>query len=416
MPRTSPPTLRVPKPKSRGPTNRRTKPPQKQSVGDRVEYLRAQAGTDTARGILELHSRGYGFLRDPNRDYARQTQDPYVPARLIPDLQLAEGVELEGHVRPAQYDQGPRLLDVTQICGRTPAEYADVQGFETLTAISPYRRLGLETGSAPLTTRVIDLLTPIGFGQRGLIVAPPKTGKTTLLRDISTGVTQNHPGVRQVVLLIDERPEEVTDFRRQVRGEVVASSLDETPENHVRLTQLAVKRCQRLAEAGEDVLLLIDSLTRIARAFNKCAPAGQALTSGGINIRALDIPKRVFAAARQFAEGGSLTILATALIDTGSRGDEVVFQEFKGTGNMEIVLDRGLADRRIWPAIDMSLSGTRRDELLLLPETLECTTALRRALSTMRPLDAMEELTRKLARFPSNHEFLDVIRHVRSAE
>lgn len=416
MPRTSPSTLRVPKPKPRSRNNRRTGPSQNQCVKDQAEHLPAQTKVDTVRGVLELHPRGYGFLRNPEDNYRRCTLDPYVSAKLIANSQLREGVELEGLVRPAYQGQGPRLLQVSRICGRGPSEYAGTQNFQDLTAISPNRQLHLETGPLPLTTRVIDLLAPMGLGQRGLIVAPPKTGKTTLLQHISNGVAQNHPEVKQVVLLIDERPEEVTDFRCQVRSEVVASSLDEDVENHVRLTQLVVKRCQRLAETGKDVLLLIDSLTRIARAFNKCAPAGQALTTGGISIRALDIPKKLFATARQFAEGGSLTILATALIDTGSAGDNVVFQEFKGTGNADIVLDRKLADRRIWPAIDISLSGTRHEERLLPPATLECVTTLRRALATMRPLEATDELTAKLSRFRSNREFLDAVRRSWLAE
>ena len=372
--------------------------------------------TVAAHGILEMHPDGYGFLRDPRRDYARRPTDTFVPAGIIHQFCLREGVELRGSARPATEKHGPRLVEITSICGRTPAEHRDVRRFEEQTAVSPHRLLRLETGPAPLSTRVVDLFTPVGLGQRGLIVASPKTGKTTLLEHISNGVSKNHPEVKQVVLLIDERPEEVTDFRYNIRGEVAASSLDEDVENHVRLTKLVVQRCQRLAEAGEDVFLLVDSLTRIARAFNKCSRSGEPLTSGGINIRALDTPKKLFASARQLAGGGSLTILATALIDTGNAGDEVIFQEFKGTGNMEIVLDPRLAERRVWPAIDIGRSGTRRDERLLPPETLQSVTMLRRALSAMPPLQAMDELIGRLGKYPSNGQFLDMIQSVRLAD
>jgi transcription termination factor Rho len=403
-------------PKTRGRTSsRRRTPPTKSRPGQPIAVVLPKE-TVVAHGVLEMHPNGYGFLRDPHRDYARRPTDAYVPAGLIRQIDLREGVELRGNARPATAKQGPRLVEISAICGRTPAEHQDARRFEDQTAISPHRLLRLETGPVPLSTRVVDLFTPLGLGQRGLIVASPKTGKTTLLEHISAGVTKNHPQVKQVVLLIDERPEEVTDFRCNVHGEVVASSLDEDVENHVRLTKLAVQRCQRLAEAGEDVFLLIDSLTRIARAFNKCSRSGEPLTSGGINIRALDIPKKLFASARQLAGGGSLTILATALIDTGSAGDEVIFQEFKGTGNMEIVLDRTLAERRVWPAIDIGLSGTRRDERLLPPETLQSVTMLRRALSTMPPAKAMEELAARLGKYASNYQFLDMIRNVRLAD
>jgi transcription termination factor Rho len=255
----------------------------------------------------------------------------------------------------------------------------------------------------------MDLLTPLGKGQRALIVAPPRTGKTILLQHISHGIATNHPEVAMVVLLIDERPEEVTDMRRNVNGEVFASSLDRDVESHVRLSQLVVERCKRLTEMGKDVFLLMDSITRMARAFNKWVGNTGRTMSGGVDIKALDIPKKLFATARLFEEGGSLTIVATALIDTGSRMDELIFQEFKGTGNMELVLDRKLSDRRVWPAIDIEQSGTRREEKLLPENTLRAATMLRRTLSSMHHVDAMEQLTTKLDKFKSNAEFIKLI-------
>ena len=255
----------------------------------------------------------------------------------------------------------------------------------------------------------MDLLTPLGKGQRALIVAPPRTGKTILLQQVSQAISTNYPDVNLVMLLVDERPEEVTDMRRSVKGDVIASSLDRDVESHVRLSQLVVERCKRLAEMGKDVFLLMDSITRMARAFNKWVGNTGRTMSGGVDIKALDIPKKLFATARLFEEGGSLTIVATALIDTGSRMDELIFQEFKGTGNMELVLDRKLADRRVWPAIDISQSGTRREEKLLDPDTLHAVTMLRRTLSTMHHVDAMEQLTSQLAKFKSNQEFIKLI-------
>jgi transcription termination factor Rho len=267
----------------------------------------------------------------------------------------------------------------------------------------------METGATPLSTRVMDLLTPLGRGQRALIVAPPRTGKTFLLQHISQAISANYPDITLIVLLIDERPEEVTDMKRNVNGEVIASSLDRDVESHVRLSQLTIERCKRLAEMGKDVFLLLDSITRLARAFNKWVGNTGRTMSGGIDIKAMDIPKKLFATARLFEEGGSLTVVGTALVDTGSRMDELIFQEFKGTGNMELVLDRKLADRRVWPAIDISQSGTRREEKLLDPDTLHAVNMLRRTLSTMHHVDAMEQLTKQLAKFKSNTEFIKLI-------
>ncbi|MCE5267119.1 MAG: transcription termination factor Rho [Planctomycetaceae bacterium] len=360
-------------------------------------------------GVLEMHPNGYGFLRDPTNNYTREMTDPFVPGSMIEKYGLREGVLIHGMVQAGRRQQGPRLREVTDVDGMPPDEYRNVKSFDQLTPINPESWLKLETGPEPLTTRVMDLLTPLGKGQRALIVAPPRTGKTILLQHISLGVSTNFPDVKLIVLLIDERPEEVTDMKRAVNGEVVASSLDCDIESHVRLSQLVVERCKRLAEMGKDVVLLMDSITRLARAFNKWVGNTGRTMSGGVDIKAMDIPKKLFATARLFEEGGSLTVVGTALIDTGSRMDELIFQEFKGTGNMELVLDRKLADRRVWPAIDISQSGTRREEKLLPPETLRAVTMLRRTLSTMHPVDAMEQLTTQLAKRKSNQEFINLI-------
>jgi transcription termination factor Rho len=335
--------------------------------------------------------------------------DPFVPGSMIEKYGLREGVQINGMVQPGRRQQGPRLREIVDVDGMPPDDYKNVKTFDELTPINPEYWLKLEVGPEPLTTRVMDLLTPLGKGQRALIVAPPRTGKTILLQHISQGISTNFPGVKLIVLLIDERPEEVTDMKRAVKGEVIASSLDRDIESHVRLSQLVVERCKRLAEMGKDVVMLMDSITRLARAFNKWVGNTGRTMSGGVDIKAMDIPKKLFATARLFEEGGSLTIVGTALVDTGSRMDELIFQEFKGTGNMELVLDRKLADRRVWPAIDISQSGTRREEKLLSPETLRAVTMLRRTLSTMHPVDAMEQLTAKLAKFKSNQEFIDLI-------
>lgn len=360
-------------------------------------------------GVLELHPNGYGFLRNPENNYLRERTDPFVPGTMIDKFALREGVIVRGIVQHGRGKQGPRIKEIETVNGMKPEEYGDVKNFDQLTPINPESWLPLETDPKLLTTRVMDLLTPLGRGQRALIVAPPRTGKTILLQHISQAITANHPDITLVVLLVDERPEEVTDMKRAVQGEVVASSLDRDVESHVRLSQLVVERCKRLAEEGKDVFLLMDSITRMARAFNKWVGNTGRTMSGGVDIKALDIPKKLFATARVFEEGGSLTIVATALIDTGSRMDELIFQEFKGTGNMELVLDRKLADRRVWPAIDISQSGTRREEKLLDSETLHAITLLRRTLVTMHHVDAMEQLVQKLGKFKTNAEFIDLI-------
>jgi transcription termination factor Rho len=371
----------------------------------------------TGYGMLEMHPNGYGFLRSPDTNYSRERSDPFVPGTMIEKFGLRQGVMIRGTVQPARRQQGPRLREIQDVDGMPPEEYINVKSFDQKTPINPNEWFNLETGATPLTTRVMDLLTPLGKGQRALIVAPPRTGKTVMLQHISHGVATNHPNVKLIMLLIDERPEEVTDMRRNVRGEVVASSLDMDVESHVRISQLVIERCKRLAEMGKDVFLLMDSITRLARAFNKWvgdSGRGRATMSGGIDIKAMDIPKKLFASARAFEEGGSLTIVGTALIDTGSRMDELIFQEFKGTGNMELVLDRKLSDRRIYPAIDISQSGTRREELLLDPDTLHAVTMLRRTLASMNPMDAMEQLTKQLGKFKTNAEFIKLIKGARS--
>ncbi|WP_095416650.1 transcription termination factor Rho [Thermogutta terrifontis] len=384
--------------------------PQEQQSTSVQTVESAESNLYEGGGVLELHPSGYGFLRDPAANYERRLTDPFVPGSMIEKYGLRQGVYIKGLVQPGKKGQGPRLREIHDVDGIPPQEYPKVKHFDELTPINPEEWLRLETGPEPITTRVMDLLTPIGKGQRALIVAPPRTGKTVLLQHISLAIAQNYPDMKLIILLIDERPEEVTDFRRVCKNaEVVASSLDCEIESHVRLSQLIVERCKRLAEMGKDVFLLMDSITRLARAFNKWVGNTGRTMTGGIDVKAMDIPKKLFATARAFEEGGSLTIVATALIDTGSRMDELIFQEFKGTGNMELVLDRRLADRRIWPAIDITQSGTRREEKLLPPEYLKAVTILRRMLSSMNPVEAMEQLTQKLAKYKSNQEFIELI-------
>ncbi|MFO0804910.1 MAG: transcription termination factor Rho [Gemmataceae bacterium] len=356
-------------------------------------------------GILELHPRGHGFLRNPAKNYAQTANDPYVPGPFIDKFKLANGVLLAGPIEPPRRGTtGPRLLSIESIEGEDPKHFRRRE-WDELTAVDPARWIKLETGAEPLTTRVMDLFTPVGAGQRGLIVAPPRTGKTVLLAHIAAAVAQNHPDMKLMVLLVDERPEEVTDLKRQVKGEVIASSSDNDTANHIRVAQLVLERAKRLTEMGKDVFVLLDSLTRLARAYNKVSGSGRTM-SGGVDSKALEVPKRLFGSARAFEEGGSLTILGTALIETGSRMDDVIFQEFKGTGNMELVLSRQLAERRIYPAIDLGASGTRKEERLIPPEDLERINLLRRSLMSLKPIEAMEGLVKQLGKTESNQDFL----------
>jgi transcription termination factor Rho len=365
--------------------------------------------TATSQGVLELHPKGFGFLRDPARHYAARPSDPYVPQPLIQQYRLKQGLLVAGPTEPPRKGStGPRLAAVERIEGTEPKQFKP-RNWDELTPVDPTRWIRLETGAEPLTTRVMDLFTPIGMGQRGLIVAPPRTGKTVLLSHIADAVTANYPDMHLIVLLVDERPEEVTEFRRTVKGEVIASSNDQDAQVHVRTAELVIERAKRLTEQGRDVFVLLDSLTRLARAYNKFAGSGRTM-SGGVDSRALDVPKRLFGAARAFEEGGTLTVLGSALIETNSRMDDVIFQEFKGTGNMELVLDRKLADKRVFPAIDLSQSGTRKEERLLPPDMLERINLLRRSLLQMRrPDESMEALVKQLSKTDSNAEFLDTV-------
>jgi transcription termination factor Rho len=360
------------------------------------------------QGVLEIHGKGFGFLRNPARNFVAQPADPYVPGPMIQHFGLREGLLVAGTTEAGRKGGAPRLARVEHIEGDVPAKYAR-RNFDELTPIDPHEQIVLETGKEPLTTRVMDLLTPIGKGQRGLIVAPPRTGKTILLQHIAQAVAQNHPEMHVIMLLIDERPEEVTEMRRTVKGQVIASSSDRDSSSHLRIAELAMERGKRLAEQGKQAFVLLDSLTRLARAYNKSVGNSGRTMSGGIDIRALEVPKRLFGTARVFEEGGSLTVMGTALIETGSRMDDIIFQEFKGTGNMELVLDRKLSDRRIFPAMDISQSGTRKEERILPPEVLKGVTLLRRSMVSLNPVQGMESLVKKMAEYPSNAAFLERI-------
>ena len=363
--------------------------------------------TLTSQGVLELHPKGFGFLRNPSRHYAAQAGDPYVSAPLIQKHALREGMLVGGVIEPAgKGASGPRLTAVARIEGEEPRQVT-FRNWDELTPIDPHEHIRLEIPGGPLTTRVMDLFTPIGKGQRGLIVAPPRTGKTVMLSHIAQAVSQNHPEMHLIMLLIDERPEEVTEMRRTVKGEVVASSSDNDAGNHVRLAELVMERAKRLAEQGRQVFVLLDSLTRLARAYNKTAGNSGRTMSGGVDSRALEVPKRLFGAARVFEEGGSITVIGSCLVETGSRMDDVIFEEFKGTGNMELVLDRKLADRRIYPAINLAESGTRKEERILTPEVLARVTLLRRHLIDLPPVHAMEALIKQMEKAKTNQAFLD---------
>lgn len=358
-------------------------------------------------GVLEILPDGFGFLRSPNYNYLPSAEDIYVSPAQIRRFNLRKGDTLYGTIRsPKEKEKYFALLKVDKINNKNPDKIKERVLFENLTPLYPHERLIMETAKDKMTTRVLDLAAPIGKGQRGMIVSPPKSGKTILLQDIANSIEINNPEVYLIVLLIDERPEEVTDMIRSVKGEVVSSTFDEPPERHVQIADMVIEKAKRLAEGGIDVVILLDSLTRLARAYNTVQPHSGKILTGGIDANALHKPKRFFGAARNIEQGGSLTVIATTLIDTGSRMDEVIFEEFKGTGNMELVLDRRLAERRIFPAIDIIKSGTRKEELLYHPDELEKMYLLRQGLADLTPVDSMKLLLAKLKKTNSNAEFL----------
>ncbi len=373
--------------------------------------LQAQAqmsGLIYGEGVLEILPDGFGFLRSQNYNYLPGPDDIYVSPSQIRRFSLRTGDSISGQIRPPKDNERYfALLKVEAVNFEDPDVARDKILFDNLTPLYPDRRIHLETLSDNLSTRVMDLLTPVGFGQRGLIVAQPRTGKTMLLQSIANAITVNHRDSYLIVLLIDERPEEVTDMQRNVNAEVVSSTFDEPPQRHVQVAEMVIEKAKRLVEHKRDVVILLDSITRLARAYNSVVPPSGKILSGGLDSNALHRPKRFFGSARNVEQGGSLTIIATALIDTGSRMDEVIFEEFKGTGNMEIVLERKLADRRIFPAIDINKSGTRKEELLLDNDDLNRIWILRKLLSPLNPIDAMEFLLDKMQGTKDNMDFLD---------
>jgi len=358
-----------------------------------------------AEGVIEVSGKGFGFLRDAKRNFAQSPQDVFVTPEVVRKYTLRDGQWIRGEIRRG--NRGLQMFRLESIEGEDPDRFIDLPHFDELTTINPNSRIKLETVPERYTTRVMDMMTPVGKGQRGLIVAPPRTGKTTLLQHIADAVGKNHPEMKLIILLVDERPEEVTEIRRTVpHAEIMASSNDSDLKSHTRIAQLAIERAKRLVEAGKDVFILLDSLTRVGRAFNNAMSGGGRTLSGGMDARAMEIPRKLFAAARNTEEAGSLTILATALIETGSRMDELIFQEFKGTGNMELVLDRKISDQRIFPAVDIFLSGTRREELLLPAHELDKINVIRRGLSGHRPVEAIERLLMFVKKFPTNSQML----------
>jgi transcription termination factor Rho len=390
-------------------------PPQPERQNDtRDERMQRQQnimrdfdGVITNEGALEIMQDGYGFLRSSDYNYLASPDDIYVSPSQIKALGLKTGDTVRGQIRPPK--EGEKyfaLLKIDSVNGKTTEEIRDRVAFEYLTPLFPNEKLRLSTTPDNMSTRILDLFSPIGKGQRGMIVAQPKTGKTVLLKNIANAIAANHPEVYLIVLLIDERPEEVTDMARSVKAEVIASTFDEQAERHVKVASIVLEKAKRMTECGHDVVILLDSITRLARAYNTVVPSSGKILSGGVDANALHKPKRFFGAARKIENGGSLTIIATALIDTGSKMDEVIFEEFKGTGNMELQLDRKLSNRRIYPSIDVPASGTRREELLMKDEELQRVWILRKFMADMNSVEAMEFLQSKMKGTRNNEEFL----------
>ena len=372
--------------------------------------LQAEAeknGLVFSEGVLETLPDGFGFLRSPDYNYLPSPDDVYISPSQIRRFDLRTGDTVSGQVRPPkEAEKYFALVKIEAVNFESPEEARNKIFFDNLTPLYPNEQVKLETTRENLSSRVMDLLTPLGKGQRGLIVSPPRTGKTMLLQSIANSITTNHPEITLIVLLIDERPEEVTDMQRSVKGEVISSTFDEPATRHVQVTEMVMEKAKRLVEHKRDVVILLDSITRLARAYNTIVPPSGKVLSGGVDSNALQRPKRFFGAARNIEEGGSLTIIATSLIDTGSRMDDVIFEEFKGTGNMEVNLERKLVDKRVFPAIDINKSGTRKEELLLSKEDLNRVWVLRKVLNPLSPVEAMELLLDKMARTKSNAEFL----------
>ncbi len=373
---------------------------------EQTGYKLTNDGDNIVEGILEVLPDGYGFLRGEN--YLSSPKDVYISPVQIRRFKLDKGDKIKGISRmPKEGEKFPALIYVGEVNGEAPEMAYKRKKFDDLTPIYPNERIRLETVPTEYAMRIIDLMSPIGKGQRGMIVAPPKVGKTTLLKKIANSISTNNPEIELIVLLIDERPEEVTDMKRSIKGDVIYSTFDELPEHHVKVAEMVLERAKRLTEQNKDVVILLDSITRLARAYNLVIPSSGRTLSGGLDPSALHKPKKFFGAARNIENGGSLTILATALIETGSRMDDVIFEEFKGTGNMEVHLDRGLSEKRIFPAIDINKSGTRREELLLSSEELETVFALRKAMSTKPVTEITEELIQQMISTKTNKEFVE---------
>ena len=375
-----------------------------------LESQNEKEGGVTSEGVLEVLKEGYGFLRSPDFNYLPGPDDIYVSPSQIKRFGLRTGHKVSGQIRPPKSkERFYALLKVDTVNGKDPAELRRAILFDNLTPLYPEEKFNLEVNPKDLSTRVMDMISPIGKGQRGLIVAQPKTGKTVLLQKIANAITKNHPNVKMIILLIDERPEEVTDMKRNVEAEVISSTFDEPPERHVAVADMVIQKARRMVEFGNDVVILLDSNTRLGRAHNAVIPHSGKILSGGVDSNALKKPKQFFGAARNTEESGSLTIIATALIDTGSRMDEVIFEEFKGTGNMELVLDRKLSDRRIYPSFDLVRSGTRKEELLLDKKVLARMWILRKLLNDMNVIEAMEFIQDRMRRTKTNEEFMETM-------
>ena len=388
------------------PQDRRERPTERDWEMERDRGPDPNAGPpEPTAGLLEISPKGFGFIRLKEKNFAAIATDTFVSPEMVRKYGLRDGVWMEGDF--VKGFRGPQLSELRSVNGLPPDHYRQLPIFEELTAINPNKRYILETDDRHYTTRLVDMIAPIGRGQRGLIVAAPRAGKTTFLEHMALAILKNHPTTKLIVLLVDERPEEVTELTRALQGaEIMASSNDQDPRAHVRMAQLAIERAKRFVEAGEHVFMLMDSITRLARAFNQALRGGGKAMSGGIDSRALEMPRKIFAAARNTREAGSLTIIATALIETNSKGDDLIFQEFKGTGNMELVLDRKIAQQYIYPAVDIFKSGTRREELLLPPYQLDKINIIRRGLAGHKPVEAVERLIHFLNRFPNNNELL----------